>query len=388
MYNHLKNEMKTKILILSMLLNLSQPIFSQSYPAFGPEIKVTITGLTFDAMEPFISIDGNTLFFNSLNSGGNTNLYYATKINDTTFNYVGMVAGTYDPAADHLDAVASLDSANNFFWVSLRALPNLHTGNYTAGNVINVSQVFGTCNILAPSGWIIMDAAINYSGNLLYYSNGYFGPTFTECVGAPCEAKLGIAQKINDSTFNKTSYSDGVFTNINDTNYIVYAPQITKDGLEIYYTRILKGGFNTEICVSVRTTLTDTFSLPNVIHSNLGYFPEAATPTTDKSKIYYHQKDSALNYRIFLRYKTGTIGIVEHDPENTLNVYPSPANNVISVQLPMNEMPFEISIYTLLGSPMLTSNTNTIDVTTLYKGIYFLNLKQNNKTWATKFIKN
>jgi hypothetical protein len=60
-------------------------------------------------MEPFISLDGNTLFFNSLNSGGNTNLYYATKVNDSTFNYVGLVGGTYDPSPNHLDAVASIN---------------------------------------------------------------------------------------------------------------------------------------------------------------------------------------------------------------------------------------------------------------------------------------
>nr|HQU77731.1 hypothetical protein [Chitinophagales bacterium] len=53
--------------------------FSQSYPTYGPEIPVTVAGLTFDAMEPFLSPDGNTLFFNSLNAGGNTNLYQAER---------------------------------------------------------------------------------------------------------------------------------------------------------------------------------------------------------------------------------------------------------------------------------------------------------------------
>ena len=372
-----------------MFTAVSQYIFSQTYPTFGPEIKVTINGLTFDAMEPFISLDGNTLFFNSLNSGGSTNLYYATKNNDSTFTYVGMVAGTYDPSPNHLDAVASLDSANNFFWVSLRNIPNLHRGNYVAGNVSNISQVYGTCNILSPPGWLIMDAAINYSGNLLYYSNGYFGPSYTECVGVPCEAKLGVAEIVNDSTFDKTIYSDAIFSNVNDTNYIVYAPQITKDRLELYYTRLLVGGFNTEICVSIRATLTDTFSLPSVIHSNFGYFPEAATPTTDKQKIYYHQKDNTPFYKIYLRYRTITTGINEQMTKETRNVYPNPTNGFVNVQLPILNENFEIDIYSVIGEKLLNIiNMKSIDISYLISGIYFLTVKQNNLTWTTKIIKN
>ncbi|GAB4252587.1 MAG: hypothetical protein Kow0079_07450 [Vicingaceae bacterium] len=254
-------------------------------------------------MEPFISPEGNILFFNSLNAGGNTNLYYATKVNDSTFNFIGMVGGCYDPSSNHLDAVASMDSTNKFYWTSLRSLPNLYTGNYNNGTVSNLTKVYGTCNILSPTGWIIMDAAIKYTGDLLYYANAYFGPTYTECTGVPCKAMLGIAQKVNDSTFNKMPNSDAILANINDTNYLVYAPQVSKDGLELYFTRLLKNTTNTEICVSVRNSINDPFSLPTVIYSNDGFFPEAVTITTDKQKIYYHQKDNSLLYNIFLRYR-------------------------------------------------------------------------------------
>ena len=62
-------------------INNSQTI----YPVFSSEIEVIINGLSFDAMEPFISPNGNHLFFNNLNDGINTKLYYATKVNDSTF---------------------------------------------------------------------------------------------------------------------------------------------------------------------------------------------------------------------------------------------------------------------------------------------------------------
>ncbi|MBE0673685.1 MAG: PD40 domain-containing protein, partial [Bacteroidales bacterium] len=311
--------MKIKNLIIASLTLICQNTFSQVYPTFGSEIKVNITGLTFDAMEPFISPDGNTLFFNSLNSGGNTNLYYATKVNDSLFAYAGLVNGTYDPSPSHLDAVASLDSLNNFFWTSLRDYPtpmeNLHLGIYSSGNVSSITRVYGDFNIYDfnyPFGWLIMDAAINHQGDLLYFCNAKFDFSNTACVGAPCDSKIGVAQKVNDSTFNKLPQSNAIFSNVNDTiNYIIYAPQVTKDGLELYYTRLLKSSFNTEICVSVRNSTTDTFSLPKVIHSNLGFLPEAASPSTDKQKIYYHQKDGTGKYHIYLRYKNLTTDIDE-----------------------------------------------------------------------------
>ena len=379
--------MKLKTYFLILFIILSIRTVSQTYPVFGSEIKVTVSGLTFDAMEPFVSLDGNTLFFNSLNSGGNTNLYYATKVDDSTFNFVGLVGGVYDSSLDHLDGVPSVDSLNNFFWVSLRNFPNLHRGNYLLGNVSNITRTYGDFNIASP-GWIIMDAAINYQGNLLYYCNAYFGPTFTECPGVPCVARLGVAQKVNDSIFNKLINTDAIFSNVNDTNYIVYAPQVTKDGLELYYTRILKTTINSEICVSVRNSVSDIFSFPMIIHSNFGYFPEAASPTIDKQKIYYHQKDSSLAYRIFVRYRTGTTQVNDQVSKETVKVYPNPANNIVHIIPPLPHEIFEISIYSGMGLKLLTlTGSTTIDVSNFPQGIYYLSIKQDNKIWTAKIVK-
>lgn len=388
--------MKKNILILTILTIISQQTFSQNYPTFGNEIPVAINGLTFDAMEPFISLDWNTLFFNSLNSGGNTNLYYATKIDDTTFAYVGLVNGTYDPSPNHLDACAAIDSLNNFFWVSVRDYPtvfeNLHRGTYSGGNVTNITRVYGDFNIYSfsyPYGWLIMDGAISYDGNYLYYNNAYFD--FVTGGGIPYEARIGVAQRVNDSTFNKLSITDAIFFNVNDTNYLVYAPQVTKDGLELYYTRLLKNTFNTEICVSVRNSIADTFSVPMFIHSKLGFVPEAASPTTDKQKIYFHQKDGTGIFKIYLRYRTGTTGITginEQTKKEILKVYPNPTNNFINVALIKPNEAFVIEIYSLLGQNILvTSKKTSIDISNFASGIYYLTVMQNDKKWTAKIIK-
>ena len=115
------------------------------YPEFGSEIDVIINGLSFDAMEPFISPNGNYLFFNNLNDGINTKLYYATKINDSTFNYIGELTGANQTSTPHLDAVPDLDVNGNFYWTSTRDYPNelnnLFHGTFNAGNINDIGRV-------------------------------------------------------------------------------------------------------------------------------------------------------------------------------------------------------------------------------------------------------
>lgn len=372
-----------KKIVLVIIVGCTFNSLSQNYPIFGAEKNVTINGLTHDAMEPFISPDGDTLFFNSLNSGGNTNLYYATKVNDTTFNYVGLLGGTYDSSIDHLDAVASHDNSGNFFWVSLRNYPtqmeNLHRGIINSGNVSNITRVYGDFNIYSfvfPYGWLIMDAAIDRTGNYLLYSNALFDFSQTTCVGIPCEAALGIAQKVNDSTFNKLPNTDALFSNVNDVNYLVYAPQLSEDGLTLYFTRLQKTTVNTEICVSVRETSSDTFSLPQVIYSSNGFFPEAATVTTNSQIMYYHKKDTDGYYKIYMRYLTGVTSIEEENSQ--IKIYPNPSQGIFSITCEnINENYSVISSDgKLIQTGFINSNQFEIDLSKFGEGIYFLRIAQ------------
>lgn len=361
-------------------------IFAQAYPQFGPEKKVTITGITHDAMEPFISADEQTLYFNSLNSGGNTNLYYATRVDDTTFTYQGLVGNTFDPAPSHLDAVPSLDINDRFFWVSLRDYPgiyeNLLNSDLSGTSVNNIKHTYGDFNIYLP-GWLIMDAAVTYDGDYLYYVNAYFN----SCpFGMPCDASLGVAQKVNDTTFNKISNSDDLFFNINDANYIVYAPQLSVDGKEMYYTRILDGTVNSELCVSVRETAADTFSLPQVIYSNNGFVPEAITVTNDKSKIYYHQKNSTGVFEIFMRYRTGTLEIEERNSD--LFIFPNPAVNTLYLNDHLLNDYFSFSVIDLQGEIVLSGqNEKSIDISHLQPGIYLFEIYTPAGFYSKRFLK-
>ena len=289
-----------------------------------------------------------------------------------------------------------MDSAANFIWVSTRNYPsvfqNLQRGTYSAGNVSNTGLVHGDFYILTLN-WLIMDQMLSYDGNYLYYCNAYFN----SCSNGPCDARLGVAQRMNDSTFNKLPNTDGIMQNIDDTNYLVYAPQVSKNGLELYYTRLLKSTFNTEICVAVRKNITDTFSLPMVIYSNNGLVPEAPTVTANDSILYYHRlnKNPNGNYHIYMRYRTGTTGINEVKKENEFSLYPNPSSGKFTVFInhpevlysPNNysngvhdynsESHLTIEIYNMMGEKIYSAPFNIQNSTfniNQASGVYFLRI--------------
>src|ERR1700689_2216705 len=81
--------------------------------------RVSIRGYDGDAMEPFLSRDGKILFFNNLNDPKvNTDLYWAERVDDLTFQFKGEVGGVNTPA---LEGVASLDRDGMFYFVSPRS---------------------------------------------------------------------------------------------------------------------------------------------------------------------------------------------------------------------------------------------------------------------------
>src|ERR1700704_4977085 len=100
-----------KILLLSfflIMLSSCKKGNPNQGPEFGEPIKVTVNGYSGNLMEPFLSRDGTILLFNNLNGlPENTNLHWATKINDTTFLYKGEISGVN---TTFLEGVPTLDS--------------------------------------------------------------------------------------------------------------------------------------------------------------------------------------------------------------------------------------------------------------------------------------
>lgn len=342
-----KNNYTNKWYLVFLLLNFTFLTIanSQTYPSYGLEKQVSIIGLSGDAMEPFISPNGDFLFFNNLNDGINTKLFYASRINDSTFNFIGELDGTNQTVPPYLDAVPDLDSFNHFYWTSTRDYPiefdNLFHGLFSDGNVTNIGRVQGDFYIYS-AGWILMDHGISFDGQFLYFNNARFDGD--NCPG-PCETRIGVAQKINDSTFTMLDNSEGIMQNINDPNFKNYAPCITQDNLELYYTRFPQGPIDgttlSEICVAVRNTSDDTFSTPTVLFADFlgSSIVEAPTLTTDKQIMYFHKKIDGV-HKIMMRSRDQTTNIDNQSALNpNIRIIPNPMidKTIVEFDLTLNE---------------------------------------------------
>ena len=238
-------------------------------------------------MEPFLSRDGNTLLFNNLNSPPeNTNMHWAIKVNDSTFQYSGEVAGvnTVD-----LEGVPTVDSAGNLYFVSNRnytnTLSTIYQGNFSNGTATNIHLVNGISKLQA--GIVNFDVEVSADGNSLYFVDAQFNKT-----GNPESADLVLAKK-NGSGFQRVDSSSELVENIN-TDALEYAACISADQLELYFTRVVVPFTpisSPEILVSTRESSSAVFKKPSKI-KNITGFAEAPTISPDQTTLYYHKKEN------------------------------------------------------------------------------------------------
>ena len=252
----------------------------------NPE-RVTINNYNQDAMEPFISLDGNYLFFNNSNNpppGTSTKLYYATRIDDVTFEFAGEIASVN---ATGLNAVASMDSNNKFYFISTRSymqtFSTVYWGDFLAGTVSNVDLVPGVSK--HKPGWVNFDAGISPDGNTLYFVDGFFGTA-----NFPQKASLTIAKR-KGNHFVRLSNSRAIMRKINN-NDLNYAPCPTASGLEFFWTRVDPANVSgIGIYTATHANTSKPYGTPVKIDAATG-FVEAPTISEDGKSLYYHKNEN------------------------------------------------------------------------------------------------
>ena len=261
---------------------------------FEGKEKVTVTGYSDHIMEPFISKDGNVLLFNNYNGAPNTNLYWATRVDDVTFAYQGEVTGVNTTS---LEGVPTMDKDGNFYFVSLReyesTLKTAFTGTFNAGTVTNVVALENISKV--QSGWVNFDIEVDSMGKTLYFVDGRF-----DALGGPYEADIVIAVK-DGSQFQRLANSDEILAKIN-TSALEYAACISANQLELYFTRVdppLTDASQPEIFVATRQNVGEPFGNPVKIESITG-FAEAATLAPGGDNLYYHAMDANGLYALYL----------------------------------------------------------------------------------------
>lgn len=89
------------------------------------------------------------------------------------------------------------------------------------------------------------------------------------------------------------------------------------------------------------------------------------------------------------------VGYLENEKEISINIYPNPAVDILNVAVSGNTEKASMEIVNLLGSKVMTISSGTvlqngtrkIDVSALPKGIYFLNVVNENGTRSIRFVK-
>jgi hypothetical protein len=247
------------------------------YRGFGSPQAVNIRGYTGDAMEPFITRDGRYLFFNNRNDPSvDTNLHYAERVDDLTFDYRGEIKGANSTA---LDGVASMDRDGNFYFVSTRSyaqtLSTIYRGRFSGGTVTGVALVPGIS--LNKSGMVNFDAEISPGGEALFFVDGEF-------TGGPNPKSADIVVAIRDGAgFRRHPASAQFMSNVN-TPALEYAPAISADLLELFFTRDLV------IYRSVRANRDVPFGVPQRVGAITGTV-EGPTLSADGRSLYYHKLD-------------------------------------------------------------------------------------------------
>ncbi len=256
---------------------------ANDYTTFANETRVTVSGYSGDEMEPFISKDGKFLFFNNRNDPAvDTNIFYATRVDDQTFTGQGQVQGVNSTS---LDGVPSLDSAGNFYFVSTRSysttLSTIYSGAFVAGSVASVATAQGISRL--QQGVVNFDAEISGDGNTLWFDDGQYSAS-----AVLQAASIVIADK-NGAGFARRSNSAALLANVN-TSGLNYAPSISVDGLELFFTRVdsTTSGKAPAIFRATRADTQSVFGAPQHVTGATG-FVEAPSLTADGRTLYYHK---------------------------------------------------------------------------------------------------
>ncbi len=263
----------------------ASPPGSNDYAAFGSPEPVAINGYSGEAMEPFLSRDGAYLFFNNAGGATDKDLFYATFIDNTTFQFQGAIAAINTSA---VDGVPTMDNTSRFYYVSTDGYgvsdnATLRAGTWTGSTVTGSAPLTGLT--IPTPGIIYFDIEVGPDDSTLYLSEG----DFRGGGGVPSAADIVVAVD-NGAGFSRDPGSAAIMANVN-TDKLEYAPAISADGLELFFTRFDPGTGEARIHRAVRSSKSGAFGEPQPVGAITG-FVEGPALSPDEKSLYYHRRNA------------------------------------------------------------------------------------------------
>ncbi len=188
---------------------------------------------------------------------------------------------------DALEGVPSLSCDGTLYFVSTRSygstFSTIYRARFAKGVAINVELVPRISR--RTPGWVNFDAEISAGGETLYSVDSQFKN------GMPATADIFIAKKHGD-VFERVPDSDDVLKLVN-TKALEYAPAISSDGLELFFTRVDKITATAEprIWRAARKNIHEPFGEPQLVSAITG-FAEGPILSPDGLSLYYHAREA------------------------------------------------------------------------------------------------
>ncbi len=251
------------------------------------EERIVIRGYDGHAMEVGLSPDAEYLLFNDRRDP-DKDMHWSRRVDDRTYEYGGRVDNT---VSDRIDATPSFDGEGNLYFTTLKDFPRrpetVFVAGFRNGVALDPAPVVGDIYVpnrdLPNRVWISLDPDVSGDGRFLFYSEGLFNPR----VGLPYPYNVRGAERF-DGRFVKMQ--DRILENVN-TDALEYAPAISDDGLEIFFTRIAKVAGRPKmlgIYTARRAATEEPFGQAEHIEAITGDV-EAPTLTADEQRLYYHR---------------------------------------------------------------------------------------------------
>lgn len=272
------------ILLLAACAQAPEPA-PPDWARFGQPQSVTIRGYEGDAMEPFLARGGDVLFFNNSNApSAQTDLHWAERTDDATFQYRGAVSGANSMA---LDGVASMSADGRLCFISTRSyeetLGTVYCTTWRDGSS-EAPTLQDDVSVRIP-GRLMFDLEVSIDGSTLIVADGEFR-------GGAMPASADLRQaRWRDDRFVLSPEDDALFAAIN-TRALEYAAAISADGLTLAFTR-LESQFpfvRTSIWLAQRDRTDAPFDAPVRVDPIEGELIEGPTFSPDGNTIYYHRK--------------------------------------------------------------------------------------------------
>ena len=253
-----------------------------------------------DVQEPFISRDGQYLFFNTAESERNKDLLCAKWDTDQgAFVFQGEIQEVN--TSENVEANPTMDENSNFFFIDTVAPPAwIHSGVFQPGtmSLVGDASISGPpdIQISGSTATVNMGVEVSADGNTLYFSRAVFLNA-----GQPSQvisaSDILFAQKIDDAFVYDEATASTIMQNINTSEDLEYAACISEDELEFYFTRLVTSGIpgptpDSQIMRAVRTNTTEAFGVPQSVDGIPNHIKFVEAPTIHGDVLYYHQFDN------------------------------------------------------------------------------------------------